>query len=506
MNGDISRNTFDQLKHYTRVVMQQGRVQLDADWNEQVALLLHYLQALAQDLIGPHGGPADIEDAGQVLQRNNGFAILSAKNGTEINEIEPPLSDETKDRLNATVGQNIPILISAGRYYVDGRLSEDEDYLFFSDQLDYPLLGQNKHPLSNRRNFDLPDGEPLLVYLDVWERHITTIEDESIREVALGGAETAARSKLVWQVKIESQLTSPETITDCDSLDPAGSASVLWETLVEKWQPARRGQLKAKARGEDDGTAPPSDPCVTPPDARFRGTENQLYRVEIHRGGHASPSGDATFKWSRDNGTIVARVLKVSGADLTVSGMRDSSRWFAPGDWVEITHDALELNGLYGTMVRLVKVDGESLTVDRQTTVGEIFDPKSAGLKNVKVRRWDQKERGDETLDGGAIPIVESGQGSSGWIELEDGVMIQFQPSGNSANPHTYRTGDYWLIPARLATGDVEWPGDQGNPKAVAPHGVDHHYAPLAKISLSSGAIDGDVLDLRHSIERLGVC
>jgi len=42
---------------FNRVPMQQGRVQLDADWNEQAAILLHYSQALAADLIGPFGGP-----------------------------------------------------------------------------------------------------------------------------------------------------------------------------------------------------------------------------------------------------------------------------------------------------------------------------------------------------------------------------------------------------------------------------------------------------------------
>ena len=30
MKGDFSRDTFDPLKHFSRVLMQQGRVQLDA--------------------------------------------------------------------------------------------------------------------------------------------------------------------------------------------------------------------------------------------------------------------------------------------------------------------------------------------------------------------------------------------------------------------------------------------------------------------------------------------
>ena len=38
MKGDFSRDTFDPAKQFTRVLMQQGRVQLDADWNEQIAI------------------------------------------------------------------------------------------------------------------------------------------------------------------------------------------------------------------------------------------------------------------------------------------------------------------------------------------------------------------------------------------------------------------------------------------------------------------------------------
>jgi hypothetical protein len=59
MKADLTRNTFDPFQHFDRVLLQHGRVQFDADWNEQAAILLHYLQALAADLIGPQGGPSN---------------------------------------------------------------------------------------------------------------------------------------------------------------------------------------------------------------------------------------------------------------------------------------------------------------------------------------------------------------------------------------------------------------------------------------------------------------
>src|SRR6185295_9815413 len=90
--GDFTRDTFDPLKHFSRVFMQQGRVQLDPDWNEQAAILHHFLRSLAAGLIGQHGGPA-------------------ANSGFEIEEI----SGATKD-----------FAIGGGHYYVDGILCELE--------------------------------------------------------------------------------------------------------------------------------------------------------------------------------------------------------------------------------------------------------------------------------------------------------------------------------------------------------------------------------------------
>ncbi len=39
MSGDYTRFTFDPLKRYSGVLMQQGRVQLDSDWNEEIDIL-----------------------------------------------------------------------------------------------------------------------------------------------------------------------------------------------------------------------------------------------------------------------------------------------------------------------------------------------------------------------------------------------------------------------------------------------------------------------------------
>jgi Family of unknown function (DUF6519) len=50
MRGDFSRRTFRAARHYTGVLLQQGRVSLDADFNEQVEIERHRRRMLARDL------------------------------------------------------------------------------------------------------------------------------------------------------------------------------------------------------------------------------------------------------------------------------------------------------------------------------------------------------------------------------------------------------------------------------------------------------------------------
>ena len=57
MQGDFTRSTFKPDKHYSSVRMQQGRVQLDADWNEQLDIGEHLDRTTNRDVIGVNGAP-----------------------------------------------------------------------------------------------------------------------------------------------------------------------------------------------------------------------------------------------------------------------------------------------------------------------------------------------------------------------------------------------------------------------------------------------------------------
>jgi hypothetical protein len=531
MKADLTRNTFHPLQHFTRVLMQQGRVQLDADWNEQAAILLRYLQTLAADLIGTQGGPAD----------HLGFEI-KALPGTPPNDFQIGLGHYYVDGILCEA-DSTPIAIfpaqeqltSAGIVFktdtwtLDGAPLDTYSYAEVFDatpgtsfsavvvQINAdpkqrtltltpsPKFGSGSNPKLRRvitylHQPDYPSPEPLTasttyqVHLDVWERHITYVEDDSIREVALGGPDTATRAKIVWQVKSVKGNPKPGANNPCDGFNPTDSS------FLASLLGANRGRLKAMAKQSTAST----DPCTASPDARYRGPENQLYRVEVHKRGPAwdgkldkdgNPAGNAasaaTFKWSRENGSVVFPVAGGGGTNtptLETLG-RDERYGLAENDWVEVQDDDYVLQNLAGNLLQIQSVDRTSMTV----TLSGTPDPKVGKDQTQRplLRRWDQKagdpaEGGLQLGSDNAALIIEDS--SDNWLDLEDGVQIQFQKLG-TGQTHVYRTGDYWLIPARTATGEVEWPKEkdsQGNllPIAMPPDGVTHHYAPLAVITV----------------------
>lgn len=442
MKGDFSRDTFHPHHRYARVLMQQGRVLVDADWNEQTSILLHYIRTLAVDLIGPHGGPG------------RGFEILCSE---PADPNAPPDEDgnEARDE-EAERERRCDFVIGQGRYYVDGILVENlpesrcppgdpPPAVTYRTQPDLPLTPAER----------LKAGTEYLVYLDVWERHVTHLEAGHIREVALGGPDTSTRSRVVWQVKVADR-------KDCGPPDRELSCA----ELLRRW--VRRGGsacMKARARVPQ----PSDDPCLIPPDARYRGAENQLYRVEIHDGGKADvPGKGATFKWSRDNGSVVFGLRGLHGkvARLDTLGP-DTRRTLDEGDWVEVLDDRHVLRGRPGVLARVEAVDPVRMEVTLAPAEGldlPSFDPSRHPL----LRRWDHASN--------ALPVREGK-----WIDLEDGVQVQFELGSR------YRTGDHWLVPARTETGNVLWPTEADPdgapvPRALGPHGIEHHYAPLARI------------------------
>lgn len=447
MKGDFTRDSFEPAKHYSRVLMQQGRVQLDADWNEQGGILLHYLRTLTRDVLGPHAGPVD----------DCGFEIV-----TEEARL-PALAEGERLKFLRTELRKGNFVIGPGRYYVDGILVENERAILCTEQPGYPFEGSSR--------VDELGNDEVLVYLDVWERHVTSDEDAHLREVALGGPDTCSRAQVVWQVKILGGASDARSHSgfDCNA--------------VQGLPHLGSGTLRARARLDK---AP--ELCVIPRSSRYRGAENQLYRVEVHQA--ASGKDPATFKWSRENGSVTFPIRRMDSSGATLGHLgRDSHLSLRPGDWVEVQDDAVVLSGRPGPLAQVEDVLGDDRRVALSFPEGQPASP-SYGLGDASrhplLRRWDH--RGSLDGYGGALPIEVS---ETDWLELEDGVQVLFDGGG------PYLAGDYWLIPARVATGDVEWPDEgpsivdaEGNPVPAArgPRGTYHSFAPLWLVNPSRAA------------------
>jgi hypothetical protein len=212
------------------------------------------------------------------------------------------------------------------------------------------------------------------------------------------------------------------------------------------------------------------DPRIIGSESRYRGPENQLYRIEIHHGGVAAadPAVSATFKWSRDNGSVIFPIADIDETWVSVAGLgRDDKLDLHIGDWVEVVDDAYLARAAAHPLLQVAEVD---VPGRRVRLSGESHhDVGRSSNRHPYLRRWDQ--RAGEAR--GAQQIIEGH-----WIDMEDGLQVWFAPDGE------YRTGDYWVVPARSLTGDVEWPRDvSGSPLLEPPDGISYHYAPLAWIT-----------------------
>jgi hypothetical protein len=239
-----------------------------------------------------------------------------------------------------------------------------------------------------------------------------------------------------------------------------------------------KGLLRARV----SPAAPSDSPCTISPSSRYRGPENQLYRVEVHNPGG---SGVATFKWSRENSSVCFPIRSLSGTKVSLHHLgRDDRFGLRQLDWVELVDDDQTLGQTVTKLVQIKAIDRDdlSVTLSEPPTTGVGQDP----TKHPMLRRWDQRKA---PAPDNALVLTTS---ATEWVALEDGVEVQFPPA-TGAVPATYESGDFWLVPARVATGGIEWPQNEQGAIALTPHGAVHYYAPLAAFIVTGVAANGSV-------------
>ena len=463
MKGDFSRIRFNPGKQYTAVLEQQGRVSLDADTNEQAAINDYLRRTETVDVIGAFGAP----------EHDPGFAI--------------------------TVSGN-EILIGAGRYYVQGLVCENRvDALPYISQ---PFL-LNPSPTDSTLLNELAQAggnSAIQVYLQVWQRLVTALDDACLREPALGQADTTARLQTVCRV-VASLVPPPQPSQIVNKLP---ISSIFREPILEARQnlaalikenaalltravttPAANttsvtalvpavdcctsmyGLIPTLSTGTmSASTAPAGSDCSCQPipAAGYQGLENQLYRIEIHNGG---TEATATFKWSSENGCVVSSITTFTGNTVVVESLGpDANLGFQANQWVEITDDSDLFGETPNSPGLLYQIQSIDPTVPSITLTSPVIGINTA--LNARVRRWDQT--GPSATSAG-VPLSISTP-----LILENGIEVTFRAG-------TYQAGDYWTVPARTASGQIDWPpcgsnGDLFQP----PHSPLVYNAPLACI------------------------
>src|SRR5436305_1647232 len=302
MKGDFTRDTFHESKRYNRVRMQQGRVQLDADWNEQADIEAHLRETGVRDVVGPSGAPMD----------GGGFQITSA---------------------TGVAG----LVIYPGRLWVDGILCE------LAPGAAVPFTWALAPVGTGSGSGQPTDGG--------------SVSAESAGAVsAVERRQSPPPQKFAVNLSVDDFHRLDVTLGDAAGNDSQGRLSNC-QSNPDLWSQETKppsGRMRARAVPE----AAASDPCIVPAGSGFTGLENQLYRVEIHEGSHPADSTFIpTFKWSRDNGSIVTRWVDAltSGQVRVADPGRDSVLAFHQNDWVELIEDGAEADGRQTG--ELVKID-----------------------------------------------------------------------------------------------------------------------------------------------------
>lgn len=424
MKTQISRDSYRPAQRYSGVYQQQGRMITDADWNELVDILKGRLVESVASLSGK-GAP-----------RVGGAVRIDANGG----------------------GEPVPSL-TWGRLHLDGAVADlmpgpgaDPAAFDYSRQADLP----SPPPL--------PDGQPYTLYADVWERPVTALEDPSLLDPALHGADTCTRTRTMAQVKWCPADVDPET-------DPARNPT--------------RGDLPLRLSVRAAVVAAdPCDPCADSVSLE-QNPGVYLFRVEVHDL-VADAAGGAirlVLKWSSEN-----------GAEQGAPG--DLPPDFGEGPWVYEWFD--EDSERY---------PGVHLAPGFEPSRGQLIEVLTQPelQPNRWVRRWDGYcvlERSAavdnwslvEGRDQGTALTAAGDAQAHGHVRLDsESLAINLQQLaltlGGTEQPlgsGTLVVGDYWLAavrgqqPGEAVLGD----GEQGQP----PQGIRHRYLVLGRVD-AGGAL-----------------
>lgn len=471
--NDLSRHATDFRKHYTGVRLQQGRVLIDDDFNEQSRLDAEDIRRTRLDVIGPVGSPDD------------GFLI----------------ANPAFHALGST------FTIKAGSFYLGGQrltLETDEPYHLQKDWLQQGAGAGDRPVMPPGVRFDL-------AYLEAWQQPVSAIEDSELLEVALGGPDTSTRVRNLRRVRVLSGVAGG----DCNDAWAALLASLASQgTLNQEFELVPDARLRV----EPDGTTGPADLCSPPVAGGYLGAENQAIRVQI--------VGPNQFTWGYNNAAPLYRVQL--GVDTVAQRRRitlltlpkDQAHWPLAGQtvellpWSAVLANGQKISARHGHLAKVTtsyNPDDNFFDIDLAPPndasglpFGETWKQRTgpggdaAALDDegefFYLRVWD---RGSDTATPARIPFVPNTPVSL----AHTGLRVRF--SGAHLRPD-----DFWIIAARPESPNTFVPWELATNRR--PQGVRRWFAPLAVIRWPGGDVAGAVVnDCRETflpLTRLRSC
>lgn len=503
---DTSRFLFQPAKHYIGARWQQGRCLLDSDFNEHAQHDAEDQRRVIADIIGPVGSP------------DQGFSLDLAV-GDEVTIASVSFG-------SAAAVDVLDLRLRPGSMYVGGLRFEH---------------GPSGEPLAFQRDFlqiqadgaarpQTGETHRVLTVLEAYEHHVSAVEDEELRERALGGIDTSVRVRRTAQVRafdVEAEDCAAAWAEVRDRLESEGGG-----TLSEQFELQSSARLRITF---DDGAA--EDPCAPcgPHDAgRYLGADNQAIRIMLVQ----APSGGSAgrYVWAFDNASPLYRVALgedddgVGGVVQMLTEPRDEARWPLSQTVIELLPwGALLDNGqkLSAPIGRFFRVT-EGYDPDRGSFR---IDPGELSTLDDLVQQWDAAHPDRAQLPNGADP---EGQYlfMRVWHRLDAGQTDPLLSTGADPNNHVLlrrlginptftgvgQPGDYWTASVRPNTPQqiVPWNLTQGG--GVPPHGPRRFHAPLTLVTFRPPQVgeheNTEVVEALHDcrkrfrplVERAGCC
>lgn len=323
MGSDRARISYDKTREYRSVVAQQGRVTLEADVNEEAVIASEALRYETIDIIGPTGTP------------DNGYLVSVDASG------------------NLTVGPGI--------MYLGGWRMRFRQPVPIADQpewIDQPPLAWTQNPKQGL----------FVIALLVSEQEVQAVEDQDLREVALGGPDTAARTRLMQHIVAvpTNDDTCAAVLKDWDRvLNPLGLALHPHTFALD---------FDAGLQVSFYPPAGPTDPCCPPAQGGYLGADNQLVRVTVTSYDTANHTG--TLLWGWNNASFLYRATLVDATAnpqiLTLSPAPvDSEHTPQINQVIEVLRSTMEL-GNPADLNFIAAPEGEVIAL---ANAGTVFDP-----------------------------------------------------------------------------------------------------------------------------------